>query len=227
MVSSLTNILHIETATKVCSVAISQSGILKAQRTIADDQYAHGEQLTILIQAVSEEAGIPLPQLSAVSMSHGPGSYTGLRIGMATAKGICFAFSIPLILIDSLTVLAELARNKYPNATICSAIDARRMEIYATLFDRKGLILKEMSSDVITETSYSEFEPFVCVGDGAGKLTEIWEGRNITIDSSIVACASGQVRIAHEAFESKRFADIAYSEPIYLKDFGGGALKKS
>jgi len=215
-------ILHLETATKVCSVGLSLNGDLVTLKEIEEDGYSHGENLNCFIEDVLKEASIKIQQLSAVSLASGPGSYTGLRIGAATAKGLCYALEIPLIAIDALTCLAEIARKKYPTYALCPLIDARRMEVYNLFYNENGKMVKEISADIIDETSYSEFEPFIYFGDGADKLQEVWSDKNCTIDSSIKSSASGQVKLAFQKFHENKFEDVAYWEPFYLKDFIAG-----
>ncbi|MDH4474421.1 MAG: tRNA (adenosine(37)-N6)-threonylcarbamoyltransferase complex dimerization subunit type 1 TsaB [Fluviicola sp.] len=219
-------ILHLETATKVCSVALSSNGELRELEEIADDQYAHGEQLTLLIEKVMKNASIAPQDLSAVSVSSGPGSYTGLRIGVSTAKGLCYALSIPLIAIDSLSALAALAHEKYPKQMLCPMIDARRMEVYSTIFLADGSVLKPMSADVLDETSYADFEPFVFFGDGAPKMADLWKDRNTTFNGELRCSASGQVTLAFEKFTKQEVEDVAYFEPLYLKEFVGTVKKQ-
>jgi tRNA threonylcarbamoyladenosine biosynthesis protein TsaB len=146
-------ILHIETATKVCSVALSKDGKLVQLQEIADDQFSHGEKLTLLIQDVIDLEKIEMKNLSAVSVSAGPGSYTGLRIGVSTAKGLCYALSIPLISIDTLTSMAQDESLKGCNKSICSMIDARRMEVFSSLFNSDRECIKPASPDVLDETT--------------------------------------------------------------------------
>ena len=217
-----TYILHLETATKVCSVGLSLNGKLIGLKEIEEDGYSHGENLNCFIEDVLLETSIKIKDLSAISLASGPGSYTGLRIGAATAKGLCYALEIPLIAIDALTCLAEIAREKHPAETLCPLIDARRMEVYNLLYDTNGKALKEISADIIDETSYSEFEPFIYFGDGAEKLQDIWADKNCAIDSTIRASASGQVKLAFQKFQENKFEDVAYWEPFYLKDFIAG-----
>ncbi len=221
----MTYLLHLETATKVCSVGLSLNGELVKLAESNDDQYAHGEKLTLYIEKVLKDAGISPGHLAGVSVASGPGSYTGLRIGVATAKGLCFALGIPLIAIDALTSLSEIARSKYPNRTLCSLIDARRMEVYSQLINEQGEIVKPISADIITEDSYKEFDSFVYFGDGAEKLTEIWGKRDVSADLSIRSSAIGQVQLAFKKFNEQAFEDVAYFEPFYLKDFVGGKKK--
>ena len=196
-----------------------------AVKEIEEEGYSHGENLTVFIEDVIAEAKISIRDISAISIASGPGSYTGLRIGAATAKGLCYALSIPLIAIDALTSMAQLARSNYPDQTLCSLIDARRMEVYNLFMDKNGTPLKEISADIIDENSYLEFEPFVYFGDGAEKLQEIWKGRNVTIDPSIKCAARGQIELAYQKFQEQQFEDVAYWEPFYLKDFIAGVKK--
>jgi tRNA threonylcarbamoyladenosine biosynthesis protein TsaB len=218
-------ILHLETATQVCSVALSNDGNLVAIKETLDEGYVHGEKLNLFIQDVLAEAGITLSDLAAVSLASGPGSYTGLRIGAATAKGLCYALQIPLIAVDALRCLVELASEKYPGMSICAAIDARRMEVYSLIANAERKTLKAISADIIEAESYAAFEPFVCVGDGAEKLREIWSTRAITLDATCISSARGQIRLAWERFQEKKFEDVAYWEPFYLKDFIAGTPK--
>ena len=212
-------LLHLETATKVCSVALSVNGELVSLREVKDDDYVHAEKLTILIEEVLQEVGLKASDLSAVSVTSGPGSYTGLRIGVSTAKGLCYALSIPLIGLDTLFVLAQVAKTRYPEYTLCPLIDARRMEVYNAIYDHQLTPLKPISADILDATSYQEFEPFVCFGDGAAKIKDLWEGRSIVVDETMVCSASGHIVPAYERFCAQQFEDVAYFEPYYLKDF--------
>lgn len=212
-------ILHIESATKACSVAISKNGTLVSLVEEEKDGYQHGEKLNLFIEKAIQNTNIQLENLSAISVASGPGSYTGLRIGASTAKGICFALNIPLIAIDTLTSLTEIGRENYPEEKLCAVVDARRMEVYNHFVDSNGTQLKEISADIIDSTSYSEFEPFIYFGDGAEKLEEIWSKKNCTIDKSIRSSAKGQCKLAYQKFINQEFEDVAYFEPYYLKDF--------
>lgn len=216
----MTYILHIETATKVCSVALSKNGQLIQLAEINEDGYSHGEQLTCLIEKCLLQANVSLQELHAVSISSGPGSYTGLRIGVSTAKGLCYALKIPLIAIDSLVSLAVVGSKSYPHHVLCPMIDARRMEVYSAIYSPEFNVLKEISPDVIDEYSYAEFGQLICFGDGALKLSDVWKARNkITLDTSIFPSAAGQVTIAFQHFQNNKFEDVAYFEPFYLKAF--------
>lgn len=212
-------ILHLETATKVCSVAISNNGTVISIKETVSDGYTHSESLTLFIQDVLNQAQLALADLSAVSVSAGPGSYTGLRIGLSTAKGLCFALNIPLIAIDTLTAL----KNVIPSGEmpVIPMLDARRMEVYAQVFDADGQTLQEIDAIVLTEDSFSDFEPFIVLGDGAAKCKEMWGHRNITWNENVLSSAKGQATIAYEKFQKKEFENLAYFSPIYLKDANG------
>lgn len=217
-------ILHLETATKICSVALSKNGVLLHTEELDNDAYVHGEQLTLLIQSVLSKTNHTINEIDAVSVTSGPGSYTGLRIGVSTAKGICYALNVPLIAIDSLQNLHEIARQKYENVTLCPLLDARRMEVYSVIYDSNGQKLKNISADILDETTYSEFDPFIFFGDGSQKMVELWSSRNCIWDADIQISASGHAKLALNKFNKAEFEDVAYFEPNYLKEFV--ALKK-
>lgn len=218
-------LLHLETATKVCSVALSENGQLLGVVETEEEGFAHGENLTLFIDELVKKYGISLKNLSGISVASGPGSYTGLRIGVTTAKGLCYALQIPLIAVDALTSLCDLAQMKYPEASCCAMIDARRMEVFSAIRSGHGAIIKPISADILDEHSYAEFEPFVCVGDGAFKMQDLWKERPVSFDSEIKSSASGQVSKAWEKFQNQEFEDVAYFEPFYLKDFMVGPSK--
>ena len=221
----MTFILHLETATKSCSVALSKDGQLISIKESLTEEFSHGENLTLYIQDVLRDASINMNQLDAVSIASGPGSYTGLRIGVSTAKGICYALKIPLIAIDALAALAFIAKEKHPNQNLCAMIDARRMEVYCSIYDGKMETLLPISAEIINEESFNLFEPFIFFGDGAAKATEIWKGRNCIYDGAIFSSATGQIQKAYEKFQRNEFEDVAYFEPYYLKDFVSTAKK--
>lgn len=212
-------ILHIETATKICSVALSNNGELLALKETDESNYVHGEVITLFIEDVLKQSGITVKQLNAVSVTSGPGSYTGLRIGVSTAKGICYALNIPLISVDALYNLAVLARKNNTYSSVCAMIDARRMEVFSTIYNSDLLPVKPISADILDESSYQEYEPFIVVGDGARKMKESWSNRSIQFDLTTKSSASGHTAIAIEKYNNKEFEDVAYFEPFYLKDF--------
>ncbi len=219
-------ILHLETSTKVCSVALSKNGQLVALKESNEDSFSHGEKLTIFIENVMQQAKIEFSALAGVSIASGPGSYTGLRIGTSTAKGLCYALKIPLLSIDALESMAQIANTKYPDKFLCPMIDARRMEVYAAIYSPNMEVVKPISADILDENSYNDFQNLVCFGDGMAKAKEIWANRNILFDDLVICSASGQVERIYEKYLNEEFEDFAYFEPFYLKDFIG-AVKKN
>ena len=212
-------ILHLETATKVCSVALSNNGVVLSSKEEVADSFIHSEALTLFIEDVMSEANVLLSDLSAISISSGPGSYTGLRIGLSTAKGLCFALNIPLISVETLPALKELASNQDLN--VIPMLDARRMEVYAQVFASNGTILQTLDAIELDATTFSEFEPFLVCGDGAAKCKEMWSDRNIIWKDDLLCSAKGQAKIAFEKFQQNEFENLAYFTPIYLKDANG------
>jgi len=212
-------ILHLETATKVCSVALSNNGNMVSCKETMAEGFIHSESLTLFIEEVMAEANVSLSALSAISVSSGPGSYTGLRIGLSTAKGLCFALKIPLISVETLLALKELV--PIGPESIIPMLDARRMEVYAQVFASDGTVLQSLDAIELDETSFSEFEPFIVCGDGAAKCKEMWGNRNIIWNDQLLCSAKGQVSIAYEKFQKKEFENLAYFTPIYLKDANG------
>jgi tRNA threonylcarbamoyladenosine biosynthesis protein TsaB len=208
----------------MCSVALSDNGKLIDCIENDADNYIHGEFLTVYIEEILAKNNLLPNQLAAVSFSSGPGSYTGLRIGLSAAKGLCFALSIPLISVSTLKVLALLGKEKHPDSTLVPMLDARRNEVYCEIFDSSLNTIKPLSADILDETSYHNFEPFVYFGDGAEKMSSQWEHRKILFDASIKLSSVGQVAMAYEKFKQNEFEDVAYFTPLYLKEFvtGGG-----
>ena len=211
--------LHIETSTKICSVALSENGKIIDLLEESSDAYIHSERLTVFIDQICKKNEWKLSELAAIVVTSGPGSYTGLRIGVSTAKGLCYALSIPMIAVNTLESIANLGQKKYPNSTICAMIDARRMEVFSTIFDANFKVIKSLSADILEEKTYEEYLPIVVCGDGASKTKEIWGNRDLIIDETIVSSAAGQVEIAFEKFNNEEFENVAYFEPKYLKDF--------
>lgn len=212
--------LHIETATDVCSVAISRGTemlVLEEEK----NSLKHSEIITIQIKKVIEAAGISLKDLSAVSLSKGPGSYTSLRVGMSAAKAICFAHDIPLIGVNTLESLAFPDILSYDSSDlICSMIDARRMEVYASLyttdansiFDNKPVILNKNTFDYYIEKGHE----IIISGNGAIKSKELFESEKIRY-SNIVCSAKNLINLTIKKFDNKDFEDLAYFSPNYIK----------
>ena len=196
-------ILHLETSTQFCSGGLSLNGELIALKEVTDQGFVHGEMITLFIEDVLKQVEIPIVSLAAVTVASGPGSYTGLRIGVSTAKGLCYALNIPLIAIDSLKCLEQVARMNYSKETIVSMIDARRMEVFSAIYNSDGEVVKTISADILDEQSYETFLPFTVVGDAVGKVKSIWENRAIRFEESCIASAKGQVSIGYEKFQKQ------------------------
>ena len=226
----MANILLIETATRVCSV-----GLLKGERIVSlhEDrsmQYSHSSLLTDFSQQVVEEAGLGFQQLDAVAVSMGPGSYTGLRIGVSAAKGFCYALDIPLIAVNTLEAMAHCAASAYANTANFYApmIDARRMEVYNAVFDASLQQQRETMAEIIDENSFSAFlakGSVLFFGDGAPKCRETIRHTNAIFNDEIYPSVNGMIQPVLTRFEEKRFENLAYFEPYYLKDFVAGAPK--
>lgn len=229
-------ILHIETATRVCSVALSSHSRVVATRENNTGGYSHSSLLTLFIEAVLKEAGIGVESLSAVSVSMGPGSYTGLRIGVSAAKGLCYGLDIPLIAVDTPLAMTHhckklLSKNKgyicaeALESVFCPMIDARRMEVYTCLFDCQLKRMGEIEARIIGPDSFSELldgHKVIFFGDGAEKCREVITRNNAMFLDNIDTSATGLVVPALEKFHNKAFVDLAYFEPFYLKDFVAG-----
>ena len=244
-------ILCLETSTAVCSVALVENGNVVALRESLDG-LNHAEKITLFIDEEMKEAGIAYKDLDAVATSMGPGSYTGLRIGVSTAKGLCYAMEKPLIAIDTLAAMAcgfnaaETQRGKVtelmvgvnsqsqsqgqqPTAILCPMIDARRMEVYTAFFNEKLERTSETEALVIDENSFMELKQnnhLYLFGDGADKLAALFENdENITVVEKFHCSAAYMAKLADEAFTNKQFVDTAYFEPFYLKNFVPGMPK--
>ncbi len=223
------NILYLETATKICSVALANDEQLLALRETAAPN-SHSELITVFIQEVLAEAGMAITDLDAVAVSKGPGSYTGLRIGVSTAKGLCFALEKPLISVGTLESMAfgaaERLENLQPDTLICPMLDARRMEVYYSLFDNE---LREIQSDqaaIITEDSFKELtqtHSLLLLGDGAEKCMSLFaEQPKISLLEHFAISASYMIKPGLQKYRRQEFEDVAYFEPFYLKDFIAG-----
>ncbi|MDR0728516.1 MAG: tRNA (adenosine(37)-N6)-threonylcarbamoyltransferase complex dimerization subunit type 1 TsaB [Prevotellaceae bacterium] len=220
----MTSFLLIETGTAVCSVALAcDSHIVSIEEN--SDGRGHAQLLAVFIQTLLQRHRIPANALSAVVVSEGPGSYTGLRVGVSTAKGLCYAANKPLIAINSLRSLAQLAIERRllpsPDGLIAPMIDARRMEVYTALFDAQGAPRTDTTAEIITADSFADLlaqQPVLFVGDGVAKCRTVLQHPNAHF-ADLPASAAGMLHPAIEAFEQQRFVDVAYFEPFYLKDF--------
>lgn len=222
------HILGIETSTLHCSVAIFTNGQLVANRLLTEDG-SHSKMLTLLIQEVCEESQISLNELDAIAVSIGPGSYTGLRIGLSTAKGICYALDKPLIAIPTLHILTEAAKLQYSSNYFCPMLDARRMEVYTCLLDQQGNELVQTQAKILSNESFIEIEhPVVCFGNGSSKWESICQNKNFIFSSDYnYPNAIFMGKLAHEAFLNERFENLVLIEPQYLKEFVGTKPKTS
>lgn len=223
-------ILCLETATPVCSVALNDGCCTIALRE-TEGQNAHSEKITNFIREVMETARIDYKQLDAVAVSQGPGSYTGLRIGVSTAKGICYAADLPLMAIDTLEAMAygmkmKLGSQITENDLLIPMIDARRMEVYAAVFDAQLNKIEDTAARVIDENAFEDLRNdhhLWLFGDGAPKLTKLFENQpNISVVDGFRPSAAYMLPLAEKLLREQRFVDVAYFEPFYLKDFVAG-----
>ena len=215
-------ILNIETATKNCSVCLAKDGIPVAVSEYAGEGYAHAEKLHVFIEEVLQKAGIGYKDLTAIAVSMGPGSYTGLRIGVSAAKGLCYALGIPLLAIDTLELLAR--KVTISEGVIIPMIDARRMEAYTAVFDKDYNKLRETKAEVITEESFQDIAGNIhLVGDGSAKCREILSQDRFVYHEEVLYPSSVQMAmLSFNKHEKSDTVDVAYFEPFYLKDFIAG-----
>jgi tRNA threonylcarbamoyladenosine biosynthesis protein TsaB len=225
-------ILNIETATEICSVALSKNGKLVAIKEDTEGQQ-HAKMLTVLIEQLFSENNISIKELKAVAVSMGPGSYTGLRIGVSAAKGIAYAADVPLIAINTLQAMAYgISKNgKYePDTWFCPMIDARRMEVYTTFFDINNKIMRDIAAEIIDENSFSEIlekHKVIFHGNGASKCKQSIKSPNAQFVDNEKCSALNMIELSHQAFQNHQFVDVAYFEPFYLKDFIATVPKNS
>jgi tRNA threonylcarbamoyladenosine biosynthesis protein TsaB len=216
-------ILNLETSTHQCSVALTEGEDVLAYKELGG-AYTHAENLTVFIQDVCREANLDLKMIKAVAVSKGPGSYTGLRIGISTAKGLCYALGIPLIGIPTLQALANVVK---PASGVlrCPLLDARRMEVYCAIYDADGIELLAPQPKVIDETSFLDFlEKYrmIFFGDGALKCSQIVKHPNAIFIQGMLPGAPFMAELSARAFAAGAFEDVAYFEPAYLKEFYTG-----
>ena len=229
-------ILCLETATSICSAALCDRAHIISVKENHENK-SHATQLTLLINKLLSEQGIKTGDLDAIAVSKGPGSYTGLRIGVSTAKGIAFASSIPLIGIETTLLMfygiKDTPDRKYSagaNSLFCPMLDAKSMEVYYSLFDSGGRIVKDISASVISKESFSDIPESVRIiffGDGAGKCRDVINHTNSFFADDFTVSAKHMHIPVYEAFDSGHFEDVAYFEPFYLKDFIATVPKKN
>lgn len=212
-------ILNIETSTKNCSVALAQNGQTLLCKEIAEMGYSHAEKLHVFIDEILAETAVSFSQLSAIAVSSGPGSYTGLRIGVSAAKGLSFALAIPLISIDTLTSLAHQVTQT--DGVIIPMIDARRMEVYSALFNSNKQMVRGVEAQIITAESFAEIEETIYfIGDSNQKAQSVLNKPNhVFLDQFMYPSAQQMSALSFQKFQNNEFEDLAYYEPYYLKDF--------
>lgn len=218
-------LLHLETSTKICSVALSKDGVVLGYLDRIGDGFIHGESLTLMIEEVLEKHQIPFTALSGISYSAGPGSYTGLRIGLSTAKGLCFALQIPLIAIpthQSLCQIGLLHTSSQQQKIICM-LDARRMEVYFEGYDTRGNLIKPLCCQIIDANSFNSFLPCLVVGDANDKIAALIADPEVQFINDLLS-AQYQAKLAFEKYQKQLFEDLAYCGPIYLKGANGVLL---
>ena len=218
-------ILHIDSTTKVCSVAISKEDKLLELTEVNSDKLVHSEKLHLFIEECLLKANLKLSDLKAINVSKGPGSYTGLRIGVSAAKGLAYGLSIPLISVDTLEAMADSVSSAN-DAVLIPMIDARRMEVFYSIH-QNGKCLRTVSAEVLEESSFSEFndKKVFFFGDGAAKAIETLNP-SFTFVDEIKTSSSNLIRLGWLKYNASDFENIAYFEPFYLKDFVAGKPKK-
>ena len=212
-------ILNIETATKNCSVSLAKDGKTIALKELNDGGYSHAEKLHEFIKVVIAEANIAITDINAIAVSKGPGSYTGLRIGVSAAKGLCFALNIPLISINTLQSLAQSVT--FNDSYIIPLLDARRMEVYSAIFKNNSTV-RNVKAEIIDASSFNEYldkNTIYFLGDGAEKCKTLITHKNaIFIDGKFPSAKEMSV-LSYEKYKKNDIEDVAYFEPFYLKDF--------
>ncbi|WP_291867688.1 tRNA (adenosine(37)-N6)-threonylcarbamoyltransferase complex dimerization subunit type 1 TsaB [Maribacter sp.] len=214
-------LLNLETATTNCSVSVAKDGEIIVLKEHNSPNYSHAEQLHVFIEEALKEASLSILDLDAIAVSKGPGSYTGLRIGVSAAKGLCFSLDIPLISIATLESMANQVTLD-TSAVVIPVLDARRMEVYSAVFNTAYSEIRETRAEIVDANSFSEFVEkgkVVIAGNGAEKCKEILIHPNFEFNTSVVPSAKEMAMLSYRKFENKDFEDVAYFEPYYLKDF--------
>jgi|TARA_B110000091_G_scaffold15715_1_gene14856 tRNA threonylcarbamoyladenosine biosynthesis protein TsaB len=220
-------ILNIETATKNCSVSLAESGKVIAIKELNDGNYSHAEKLHVFINEVLKVAKKSMKDVDAVAVSKGPGSFTGLRIGVSSAKGLCYALNIPLISIDTLESLS--CQLVVEIGCIVPMLDARRMEVYSAVFDIKNNLIRAIEAQILNEDSFADYlknNEVYFIGDGVPKTKEIITHKNAVFIDDKLPSANEMAQLSFDKFQKKIFEDVAYFEPFYLKDFVVTTKKK-
>ncbi len=215
-------ILNIETSTEVCSVTLAENGrLLHKKETL--EGLSHSELLTVFIEDLMSENSFKLNELDAVAVSKGPGSYTGLRIGVSVAKGLCYGLGIPLIAVNSLETMGTFAAmNSAGEMLFCPMIDARRMEVYTALYNAKGEEIKPVSAEIIEDGFLAELlgkNKILFFGNGAAKCKSVIGHQNAVFGGPEKTSAQFMQILTEKKYNKNEFEDVAYFEPFYLKDF--------
>lgn len=221
----MTYILNIETATTNCSVSLSKDGETIVLKEDNDKSYSHAERLHVYIDMVLKEANIDSKDLNAIAISKGPGSYTGLRIGVSAAKGLCFALDKPLISVPTLQALAH--QINCDDGIIVCLLDARRMEVYSAIYDANYNQIRDTEAQILTEDSFKEYlenGKVYFIGNGVEKTKALINHNNAIFIEHKLPSANEMSLLAFNKYKFGDFEDVAYFEPYYLKDFV--ALKK-
>ncbi|MBP6038749.1 MAG: tRNA (adenosine(37)-N6)-threonylcarbamoyltransferase complex dimerization subunit type 1 TsaB [Flavobacterium sp.] len=212
-------ILNIETATKNCSVTLAKEGKTIICKELATENFSHAEKLHVFIEQILVESNVQFSELNAIAVSQGPGSYTGLRIGVSSAKGFSYALNIPLIAVDTLQLLAK--QINIDKGIILPMIDARRMEVFSAMYDSNYNQIRATQAEIIDKSSYQEIsETIHLVGDGIGKFTNTLTNEKFVFHNEVVYPSAKEMSaLSFEKFQNSDFVDVAYFEPFYLKDF--------
>jgi tRNA threonylcarbamoyladenosine biosynthesis protein TsaB len=227
----MASILNIETATPLCSVALAIDGRVISERESMEEK-SHASRLTVFIEEILNEQGLEIRDLDAIAIGKGPGSYTGLRIGVSVAKGLCYGSNLPLIAANTLKILYTRAvsislsqpvhKEEFERALLCPMIDARRMEVFTCLYTPSGEEVENISAKIIDQDSFTEYlssHKIIFFGSGMEKCRMVLSHPNALFFSGVFPHASSLAALAEETYRKNVFEDLAYFEPFYLKDF--------
>ena len=220
-------ILNIETSTTNCSVSLSHKGETLVLKEDYGNGYSHAEKLHVYVDEVLKEAKISTLQLDAIAVSKGPGSYTGLRIGVSAAKGLAFALNIPLISVSTLEALAHQV--KADSGLIIPMLDARRLEVYSAIFDTQFNSIRAIEAQVLNETSFQSYlseNKVYFIGDGVAKTKALLDNNNAVFIENKLPSADQMSALSFNKYKKSDTEDVAYFEPYYLKDFVAIKSKK-
>ena len=221
-------ILNIETSTKNCSASIAKDGALIVLKELNSGSFSHAEKLHVFIEELLEEAGLKITDLNAIAVGKGPGSYTGLRIGVSAAKGLCYALNIPLISVATLKVLAK--RTRISQGVIVAMLDARRMEVFSAVYNDKYEEIRKTEAQIIDTYSFENYlsqGKVTFIGDGAEKCKDVIVHENAIFIDNAFPSAEEMAPVSFEKYQKSDTEDVAYFEPFYLKDFMDTSKKKS